>query len=68
MMKNLKIRSRMLISYALIIAISMAASVAAVFLLRTTGANLTSFYDNNYTVTVNTWIARRAQQATRLIY
>ncbi|WP_242984496.1 methyl-accepting chemotaxis protein [Clostridium sp. chh4-2] len=61
----MKIRTRLLASYAVIIVISMIASVIALVMLRDIGANLTSFYNNNYTVTVNTWAARRAQQATR---
>ena len=65
MLKNTKLRSRMLISYALIIAISMVASVVALFMLKHTGENLTSFYDNDYIVTVNTWTSRRDQQAAR---
>lgn len=65
MLNNMKIRSRMLVSYAVIIVISMVASVIALVMLRDVGANLTSFYDNNYTVTVNTWTAQRAQQAAR---
>lgn len=55
----------MLLSYALIIVFSMVASVVALFMLKAVGANLTSFYDNNYTVTVNAWTARRVQQAAR---
>lgn len=65
MIKNMKIRSRLLVSYAIIILISMIASVVALFMLRAVGTNLNSFYDNNYTVTVNTWTARRAQQTAR---
>lgn len=65
MLKNMRIRSRMLLSYALIIIVSMIASIVALFMLKDVGANLTSFYENNYTVTVNTWTARRAQQAAR---
>lgn len=65
MIKNMKIRSRLLVSYAVIILISMTASVVALFMLKDVGKNLNSFYDNNYTVTVNTWTARRAQQTAR---
>ena len=65
MLKNMKIRSRMLLSYALIIAISMVASVTALVMLRSVGANLTSFYNNNYAVTTYAWTARRAMQAAR---
>ncbi|MCD7906713.1 MAG: methyl-accepting chemotaxis protein [Clostridium sp.] len=55
----------MSVSYAVITVISMIASVIALVMLRDIGTNLTSFYNNNYTVTVNTWTARRAQQAAR---
>ena len=34
-------------------------------MLNKIGNNLSSFYDNNYTVTVNVWIAKREMQAAR---
>lgn len=64
-MKNMKIRSRLLLSYAVIIFISMFASIISFFLLNKLGNNLTSFYDNNYTVTINVSIARREMQSAR---
>lgn len=64
-MKNMKIRSRLLLSYALIILISMFASIISFFLLNKLGNNLTSFYDNNYTVVTNVSIARREMQSAR---
>lgn len=65
MMKNMKIRSRLLLSYAVIILISMLASIISFFLLNDLGSNLTSFYDNNYTVTVNVATARKEMQSAR---
>ena len=64
-MKNMKIRSRLLLSYAVIILISMLASIISFFLLNDLGSNLTSFYDNNYTVTVNVATARKEMQSAR---
>lgn len=64
-MRNLRIRSRLFLSYALIIFISLTASVTCIFLLHQVGNNLTSFYDNNYTVTVNAWTARQRMQSAR---
>lgn len=65
MIKNMKIRTRMLVSYAVIIILCLAASVIALFIMDKISTNLTSFYDNNYTVTVNAWTARREMQYAR---
>ena len=64
-MKNMKIRMRMLLSYFLILVISSIASIAGLVMLNQTGGNLNTFYDNNYTITVNAWTARRCMQAAR---
>lgn len=63
--QNMKIRARLLLSYAVIIVIGLAASIAALFMLNKIGNNLSSFYNNNYTVTVNVWMAKREMQAAR---
>lgn len=55
----------MLLSYAVIIVICIAASVVALFMMDKISRNLTSFYDNNYTVTVHAWTARRQMQYAR---
>lgn len=65
MIKNMKIRTRMLLSYAVIIVLCLAASIIALFMMNKISGNLTSFYDNNYTVTVNAWTARREMQFAR---
>lgn len=63
--RNMKLRARLLLSYAVIIVICLAASIAALFMLNKIGNNLSSFYNNNYTATVNVWIAKREMQAAR---
>lgn len=63
--QNMKLRARLLLSYAVIVVICLAASIAALFMLNKIGNNLSSFYNNNYTVTVNVWIAKREMQAAR---
>lgn len=65
MLKNMKIRTRMLFSYAVIIVLCLAASVAALVMMKRISSNLTSFYDNNYAVTVNVWTAKREMQFAR---
>lgn len=65
MFKNMRIKTKLLLSYAVIILICLSASVIALFMLERTGNNLTSFYDNNYTVTVNVATARREMQSAR---
>lgn len=63
--RNMKLKSRLLVSYAVVIAICLSASVAALFMMNRIGDNLSSFYNNNYTVTVNVWLAKREMQAAR---
>lgn len=63
--RNMKLKSRLLLSYAVVIAICLSASVAALFIMNRIGDNLSSFYNNNYTVTVNVWLAKREMQAAR---
>lgn len=63
--RNMKLKFRLLLSYVVIIIICLAASVTALFMLNKVGDNLSSFYDNNYTVTVNVWKAKREMQAAR---
>ena len=63
--RNMKLKSRLLLSYAVVIAICLSASVAALFLMNRIGDNLSSFYRNNYTVTINVWLAKREMQAAR---
>ena len=65
MVKNMKIRTRMLLSYAIIIVICISASIVALIMMKRISGDLTSFYNNNYAVTVNAWIARREMQSAR---
>lgn len=61
----MKLKFRLLLSYAMVIAICLSASIAALFMLNRIGDNLSSFYRNNYTVTINVWLAKREMQAAR---
>ncbi len=45
--RNMKLKSRMSLSYVMIIGICMIASIAALFMLNKIGDNLSSFYTNN---------------------
>ena len=63
--RNMKLKFRLLLSYAMVIAICLSASIAALFMLNRIGDNLSSFYRNNYTVTINGWLAKREMQAAR---
>lgn len=65
MLKNMKIRSRMLLSYTVIIILCLAASVSALIMMKRISGNLTSFYDNNYNVTVNVWTAKHKMKYAR---
>lgn len=63
--RNMKLKFRLLLSYVMVIAICLSASIAALFMLNRIGDNLSSFYRNNYTVTINVWLAKREMQAAR---
>lgn len=63
--RNMKLKFRLLLSYAMVIAICLSANIAALFMLNRIGDNLSSFYRNNYTVTINVWLAKREMQAAR---
>ena len=65
MLKNIKIRTRMLLSYAVIILLGLSASVSALIMMERISGNLTVFYDNNYAVTVKAWTAKREMQYAR---
>lgn len=65
MLRNMKIRTRMMLSYAVIIALCFTAGVVSLIMMKRISGNLTSFYDNNYTVTVKTWVAKREMQYAR---
>ena len=65
MLKNIKIRTRMLLSYAVIILLGLSASVAALIMMDQISGNLTVFYENNYAVTVKAWTAKREMQYAR---
>lgn len=65
MLKNIKIRTRMLLSYAVIILLGLSASVTALIMMDRISGNLTVFYDNNYAVTVKAWTAKREMQYAR---
>lgn len=59
------IRERMVRSYIRVIAISVVASILALIMLLNTGSKLSSFYKENYGVTMETWTARYAQISAR---
>ena len=65
MLKNLKIRTRLLLSYVVIIFLCLCASIVALIMLNHIGDNLTIFYDNNYTVTIKVDTTRRKIQDAR---
>ncbi|WP_343082833.1 methyl-accepting chemotaxis protein [Blautia producta] len=65
MLKNIKIRTRMLLSYAVIIVLCLGASVTALIMMNRISGNLTSFYDNNYAATVKAWTAKQEIQYAR---
>ena len=65
MIKNMKIQLKLILSYVLIIVYCTVAGIVALVMLNKIGNNLNRFYDKNYTVTVNVWVARREMQYAR---
>lgn len=65
MFRNMRLKSRMLLSYMMISVICLTASITALIMLRKIGNNLSVFYNNNYAVTVSVWSARREMQSAR---
>lgn len=65
MIKNMKIQLKLILSYVLIIVFCTVAGIVALVMLNKIGNNLNRFYDKNYTVTVNVWVARREMQYAR---
>lgn len=65
MIKNMKIQLKLILSYILVIVLCTTASIVALVMLNKIGDNLNRFYDKNYTVTVNVWVARREMQYAR---
>lgn len=65
MIKNMKIQLKLILSYVIIIVFCTVAGIAALIMLNKIGDNLNHFYDKNYTVTVNVWVARREMQYAR---
>ena len=59
------IRARMMRSYVIIIAVCAAASVVALCMLWSVGSKMTSFYDENYMITLQAWNARYVQLSAR---
>lgn len=59
------IKKRLLKSYGIVIALSVVASVVALIILLNVGNQFSSFYNENYQVTVETWDARYAQLSAR---
>jgi len=59
------IRSKMMRSYTIIVALCAVASISALIMLAILGGKLSSFYEDNYVTTVNTWDIRDVQSMAR---
>ena len=69
MLKHLKINIRLLLSYSIIIFFLIISILFSLTLLKSVGKNLTNFYEKNFSVTTDSWTARRNMQAAKaLIY
>ncbi len=59
MLKNMKIRTRMIVSYLIIVALLLVAGITSIVMLQSVGGNLQSFYDNQFATVENAMDARR---------
>ncbi len=64
-MKNMKIRSRLLVSYAIIIALLLISGIVAIVMLSQVGESLQSFYEQQFQTIDNSWDARRTVFSAR---
>lgn len=65
MFKQMKIKKKLMLSYIMILIVCVVGSVFALIALRKAGQNLSSFYENNYVVTVAAADARKDMQSVR---
>lgn len=65
MIKKMKIRTRMLFSYAVMTAVLLIASIVAISMLKQVGDSLNSFYNEQFHTVTQAWTARRAVYAAR---
>ncbi len=64
-MKNMKIRTRLLVSYAIVIVFLLIVGITAIVMLGQVGDSLDSFYNKQFQTIDNTWSARRSVFACR---
>ncbi|MBQ9648293.1 MAG: MCP four helix bundle domain-containing protein [Oscillospiraceae bacterium] len=65
MMKNMKISTRMLISYMLIVGLMVVTSIVAIIMLNNVGKALQTFYNTSYQAVTDSWAGKRAISALR---
>lgn len=65
MLKNMKIRMRMLVSYSIIILLTIISSIVSIVMIKNVGASLTEFYNKQFQTTNESWTARRAVFASQ---
>ncbi len=64
-MKNMKIRTRMILSYLIIVALLLIAGIVSIVMLSQVGENLSSFYNQQFQTVDNALNARRMVFSTR---
>lgn len=65
MLKNLKISTRLFVSYGVLIVLLCVVGVVSLLSLTRVGDSLSSFYNNEFQMVDQAWTARRAVYATR---
>ena len=65
MFKNLRLRTRMFVSYGILIALMIISGIIASIMVINVGTHLVEFYDQQYQTVVQTWTARRCVYSAR---
>jgi len=64
-MKNMKIRTRLLVSYLIVVVLLLIAGITSVVMLNRVGQSLKDFYDQQFQTVDNAWSARRSVFSAR---
>lgn len=59
MFKNMKIRTRLIVSYLIVIVLLLMAGITSMIMVSRVGNSLQSFYDYQFQTVDNSWLARR---------
>ena len=65
MLKDMKIRARMILSYMIIVALLLATGIVSIVMLGSVGGALETFYNTSFQAVDQSWTGKRAISALR---